>query len=77
MGTLNVRLLMELFFLTSGHSRDWRILPALMEHPLEEIQEQLETLDNDQLQEFISGLKTFTEENPDSYTWSPDDFQMP
>lgn len=69
--------LMELFFLTSGHSRDWRILPALMEHPLEEIQEQLETLDNDQLQAFISGLKTFTEENPDSYTWSPDDFQMP
>lgn len=69
--------LMELFFLTSGHSRDWRILPALMEHPMEDIQEQLETLDAQQLQEFISGLKTFTEENPDSDTWTLDDLQIP
>ena len=69
--------LMELFFLTSGFSRDWRILSAMMERPLEEIQTQLETLDTQQLQEFISGLKTFAENYPDSCTWSPDDLQTP
>ena len=69
--------LMDMFFLTSGFSRDWRILSALMERPLEEINAQLKRLDTQQLQEFISGLKTFTEENPDSYIWSPDDLQTP
>ncbi len=69
--------LMELFFLTSGFSRDWRILSAIVECPMEEIRAQLETLDTRQLQEFLSGLKTFAEENPDSCTWSPDDLQTP
>lgn len=69
--------LMELFFLTSGFSRDWRILSAMMEHPVEEIQTQLETLNVQQLQEFISGLRAFAENYPDSCTWSPDDLQTP
>jgi len=69
--------LMELFFLTSGFSRDWRILSAMMERPLEEIQIQLETLDAQQLQEFISGLRAFEETYPDSCTWAPDELQTP
>lgn len=66
--------LAELFFLTSGHSRDWRILSVLAEKPLAQVQEQLDLLTSEQQEELREAILTFMEENPDYCTWTANDF---
>ncbi len=72
----NAKQLVELFFLSSGFSRDWRILSAMCERPLEDIQAQLGALDTWQQQELISELRTFCESYPDICSWHPDALQI-
>lgn len=66
--------LIEMYFLTEGWSRDWRILSALAERPLAEVQEQLGLLGTAQKQELTEGIFRFIKEYPDYTAWRPDDF---
>ena len=66
--------LVDLYFLTSGYSRDWRILSALAEKPLSEVKDQLAVLDPDRKQALNAGILHFMTEYPDYNAWSPEDF---
>lgn len=66
--------LVDLYFLTSGYSRDWRILSILAEKPLNEVKDQLAVLDPDRKQSLNAGILHFMTEYPDYSTWSPEDF---
>lgn len=69
------RQLVELYFLTSGHSHDFRIPYALAEwKPLEEVHAQLDLLDPLRRRELTDGILAFMESYPEYHTWSPEDF---
>lgn len=71
----SVKELVELYFLTSGQSRDWRILSALAERPLDEVKKQVGLLNKSQQQELKAGIFRFMETYPNYHSWSPGDFE--
>ncbi|MBE6961940.1 MAG: M56 family metallopeptidase [Ruminococcaceae bacterium] len=73
-GNASTQRLIEMYFLTEGWSRDWRILSALAERPLAEVQEQLQALTAEEKRELTEGMLGFIREHPDDTTWKPEDF---
>ena len=66
--------LIDMFFLTSGFSRDWHILSVLVERPLAEVQKELGLLNSERRDELSEAILIFIEENPDYRTWTSKDF---
>ena len=66
--------LIDMFFLTSGFSRNWRILSVLAERPLAEVQKELGLLNSERRDELSEAILFFIEENPDYGTWTANDF---
>ena len=67
--------LAEVFFLTSGFHRDWRIPYALAEKPLAEVREALELLDPERREELTAAILNFVEKHPDYCAWTASDFK--
>lgn len=65
--------LAELYFRTSGQSRDWRILNALTHRPLNEVQSAIRALDAEQAAQLRQGILTFFNTYPDEGIWSASD----
>ena len=67
------RQLMELYFLTSGTTHDWRIIYRLGETPVEEVRACLNELEPQQRQELTEALKAFVTTYPDYAVWKAED----
>ena len=65
--------LMELYFLTAGGTRDWRILYYLGETPAEEVRAGLNALDAQRRQELTDALLEYVMANPDYAIWTAED----
>lgn len=65
--------LIDLYFKTSGGTRDWRVLNALAGHPVSEVRSAMETLSAAQREALLAGMARYNEDYPeqDGSGWPP------
>ncbi len=62
---LSTEQLLELYFLTSGNTREWRLMRAMAQKPAEELREEMDKLPEDRRQELLRSMEAYNENTAD------------
>ncbi len=62
---LSTEQLLDLYFLTSGNTRDWRLMRAMAQKPAEELREEMDKLPEDRRQELLRSMEAYNENTAD------------
>ncbi len=62
---LSTEQLLELYFLTSGNTRDWRLMRAMAQKPAEELREEMDKLPENRRQELLRSMEAYNENTAD------------
>ncbi|MBO4676351.1 MAG: M56 family metallopeptidase [Oscillospiraceae bacterium] len=62
---LSTEQLLDLYFLTSGNTRDWRLMHAMAQKPTEELREEMNKLSEDRRQELLRSMEAYNENTAD------------